>query len=295
MAALAEFLFERIFLGDAAAAMAGDLPGVCEAWGPDVLVHEGTEFGAPLAAEATGLPRATLVTQASWPPTSMAPLVAPAVDRVRADLGLPADPGLERLGSCLHLACYPPLFQVSGSPQSWFPDLRPLRPVPYDGPTPPAALDRGDRPLVLVALGTTVARRAADILQAVLDGLATEPVDVVTAPGGDRWVPVGATAQQADIVVGSGGWDTSMAALAAGKPSLVLPQAGDQSFNAFRMEAAGAGIRLLSHAVDPGTVRRAVRELLDEPLYFANAQRLRRSIEAMPGPAELVPVLAALT
>jgi UDP:flavonoid glycosyltransferase YjiC (YdhE family) len=254
VAALAEFLFERIFLGDAAAAMAGDLPGVCEAWGPDMLVHEGTEFGAPLAAEATGLPRATLVTQASWPPTSMAPLVAPAVDGVRADLGLPADPGLERLASCLHLACYPPLFQVSGSPQSWFPDLRPLRPVPYDGPTPPAALDRGD-----------------------------------------RWVPVGATAQQADIVVGSGGWDTSMAALAAGKPSLVLPQAGDQSFNAFRMEAAGAGIRLLSHAVDPGTVRRAVRELLDEPLYFANAQRLRRSIEAMPGPAELVPVLAALT
>lgn len=294
VAELGEFLFTRIFLEHAAAAMAGDLPGVCGSWGPDLVVHEGTEFGAPLAAEMTGLPRVAVVTEASWPPQSLAPFRAPTLDRVRADLGLAPDPALERLTSCLHLSCLPPLFQVSPTAQSGYADLRPLRPVPYDGPTPAAELHRGERPLVLVTLGTVFATRAAHVLQAVLDGLADEPVDVVTALGEDKWVPVGAAARHADVVIGHGGWGTTMAALVAGKPSLVLPQAGDQFFNAFRVEATGAGLRLLAHAVDPGTVRRAVHDLLDDPLYFANAQRLRRSIEAMPGPADLVPVLAAL-
>ncbi|HVF75909.1 MAG TPA: glycosyltransferase [Acidimicrobiales bacterium] len=293
---LGDFLFNRIFLEHAAAAMAGDLPGAFDSWGPDVVVHEGTEFGTVLAADMVEVPRVTVITDAAWPPQSLAPFFAPTLDRVRADLGLAPDPHLERLASCLHLACYPPYFQLSPTPQSWYPDLRPLRPVPYDGPTPPVELPRhGDRPLVLVTLGTVFAKRAGDVLQAVLDGLAQEDVDVVTALGADKWVPVGAGARQADVVVGHGGWGTTMATLVAGKPSLVLPQAGDQFSNAFRVEASGAGLRLLAHAVDPGTVRRAVRELLDDPLYFANAQRLRRSIEAMPGPAELVPVLTALT
>lgn len=80
---------------------------------------------------------------------------------------------------------------------------------------------------------------------------------------------------EGDVAVGPADWSFVMRALLAGKPLAMTPRDDDERYLAFRVCAAGAG--LLDR---PG----AVEELHDEPLYYANAHRLRRELEAMPSP-----------
>ena len=52
--------------------------------------------------------------------------------------------------------------------------------------------------------------------------------------------------REAALVIGHGGFGTTMTALAAGVPQLVLPLfSSDQFLNAERIQAAGVGIQLL--------------------------------------------------
>ena len=86
-----------------------------------------------------------------------------------------------------------------------------------------------------------------------------------------------------DIAVGPADWAFVMRALLAGKPLVMTPRDDDtERYLAFRVCAAGAGLLARPDAR---------RELLDEPFYFANAQRLRREIAAMPSSAATVAVL----
>jgi UDP:flavonoid glycosyltransferase YjiC (YdhE family) len=89
---------------------------------------------------------------------------------------------------------------------------------------------------------------------------------------------------EADVAVGPADWAFVMRALTAGKPLAMAPRDDDERYLAFRVCAAGAG-RL--HR--PG----AIEELHEEPLYYANAQRIRRELEAMPSPAAVAPLLTA--
>lgn len=73
-----------------------------------------------------------------------------------------------------------------------------------------------------------------------------------------------------------------------------FPHGADQFRNAERSSAAGVGKAPWSHEVSAEAVRRDVRALLDEPGFRQNAGRLRREIDAMPPPAEVVGVLERL-
>ena len=81
-----------------------------------------------------------------------------------------------------------------------------------------------------------------------------------------------------------------IAALMHGVPSLLQPLGADQFYNAFRVDACGAGRTQDRSYVTPEDVRRAARALLDEPLYRLNAQRLAREIEAMPATRRRFPL-----
>lgn len=87
---------------------------------------------------------------------------------------------------------------------------------------------------------------------------------------------------EGDVAVGPADWAFVMRALLAGKPLAMTPRDDNERYLAFRVCAAGAGL-----LAGPGTVE----ELHDEPLYYANAQRLRKELEAMPAPADLVPLI----
>jgi UDP:flavonoid glycosyltransferase YjiC (YdhE family) len=98
-------------------------------------------------------------------------------------------------------------------------------------------------------------------------------VEVAQFADHDRLMPDSAT------VIGHGGLGTVLRALAHGVPQLLLPLGRDQAFNADRVEQLGAGIRLPSDA-PPGRIRTALRGLLTDRRFAAQASRVARRIVA---------------
>ena len=160
--------------------------------------------------------------------------------------------------------------------------------------TEPFVPPTGTQPLVVVGLSSTPMKGSTDMLRrivAALDGLrvravvptgpAVDPADV---PGTSsvavvRSVPHAQLFQHADVVITHAGHGTLMKALAAGVPTLCLPMGRDQKDNVVRAERHGAVLRLRPDT-SPARIAAAVRRLLDEPHFRANARRLGARLRA---------------
>ncbi|WP_410637152.1 glycosyltransferase [Amycolatopsis sp. lyj-346] len=201
----------------------------------------------------------------------------------------PDDIGFARPAGGVHLDICPPSLQEAGFLATA--DRIPLRPVPFAEP------GEFRRPLVYLTLGTAFG--TPEVLQTAIRGLAALGVPVVVATGRVRpeelggvpdhvtlsaWVPQAAVVPHADLVVHHGGSDTTLGALAAGVPQLVLPQGADQFANAEALLAAGAALRLL-----PGELSAdAVTEQAGKAASCRDAARaLAVEIAAMPSPGEV--------
>lgn len=147
------------------------------------------------------------------------------------------------------------------------------------------------RPLVVASLSSTF-QNQRDLLQRIIAGLGTLPVrGLVTlgpAMAGETFdvppnVAAVASAPHAQVfphasaIITHAGHGTVMRALASGVPLLCLPMGRDQDDNAARVFARGAGLRLKPSAKPP-RIAAAVRRLLDEPGFRADAERLGRII-----------------
>src|SRR5262245_17390297 len=111
---------------------AAALPASLAEWRPDVLVCDETDFGAMLAAEAAGIPAATVLVTASG--RFVRPdLVAPFLDPVRAEHGLAADPALAAAHRHLVLSPFPPSLRDPHA--SWPPVAQAFRSLRADTPT----------------------------------------------------------------------------------------------------------------------------------------------------------------
>jgi MGT family glycosyltransferase len=155
--------------------------------------------------------------------------------------------------------------------------------------TPPA----GDDPLVLVGMSSTFMDHA-DVLQRAttalgdlpVRGLVTTgpaiPVDAIDAPSNVTVVeraPHSQVLRHASAVLTHAGHGTVIKSLAAGVPVVAVPLGRDQLDNAARVAHHGAGLRLKPNASSEA-IARAVRRVLDEPSYRANAERLASAIAA---------------
>lgn len=187
----------------------------------------------------------------------------------------------------------------------------PLQQPPTNAPTdfPWSRLD--GRPLVYASLGT-LANRLTHVFRAILDGLASEAVQVVVAlgrrdatwelPAPPNAVVVGYAPQldlieRASLVITHAGLNTTLESLARGTPMLCIPLANDGPGVAARVAHVGAGELLRLGKVTPERVRQLARLLLDTPAYRASAERVRESIRAAGGAtraAELVEANLAL-
>jgi MGT family glycosyltransferase len=166
-----------------------------------------------------------------------------------------------------------------------------------------------DRPLVYATLGTVFNSRI-DIFQAILAGLRDEPVNLVLTVGRDqdpaqfgsqppnvlieRYIPQSEIFLRCDLVLTHGGSGTIMAALNCGMPLVVVPVSADQPENAKRCVELGLGQMVEPGNLSPDTIRDAVRAVLADPSYRANAERLRRELWSLPGLEQAVALLEEL-
>ena len=287
----------RMLAGVAAPARAGDLVPIVREWRPDVIVHDETDFGAPVAAAVAGIPYADH-SVAILRPLDAARLARETLlalwDRWGVELG-----PFGGLFQYLYLDVCPPSLQS--------PEIDQIE-VAYSvtnartdaaGEQPPAWIaELRAVPTLYVSLGTLF-NQDPHVFATILEALHDEDLNVIVTIGADRdpaalgpqpghihiegFIPQSALLPNCDAAINQGG-TALFEILAHGLPLLVLPQGANQFNNAEACVAAGVGISLLPDQVATDSIAAAVRELLAEPPYRERAEHVAREIEAMPGP-----------
>ena len=94
----------------------------------------------------------------------------------------------------------------------------------------------------------------------------------------ERWVAQASVMPHAAAMVAHGGAGTTLAALAAGVPLVLLPLSADQPINARRVAELGAGLALDGVPAAVPRLAAAVTRVLEEPGYRAAARRVAAQV-----------------
>jgi MGT family glycosyltransferase len=210
----------------------------------------------------------------------------------------------------LHLCFTPPAWDGSSVPRprnARF--LRHINTVEPRAQLPDWVERLPDHPTVLASLGT-VFNTTPGVLEAIVAALADEPINLIVAIGRDQdpsrfgpqpgnvclegYVPQPLLLAHCDAFVTHGGFNSVKEALSSGVPMVVLPISADQPYSAERCAELGVARRLGADARTPEAIRDAVRQVLTEPGYRANARAFQAEMMALPGPEEMVKLLESL-
>ncbi|HUS13744.1 MAG TPA: glycosyltransferase [Chloroflexia bacterium] len=305
------FAYPRLFVGIGARLRAPQLVAIAQAWQPDMLIREGGEYGAVVAAEYLNLPHATVSYAAALQTLGLFERdAAEHLDPVRRQWGLPPDPDLAALYRYLYLAYAPPSFglhavTVIGPAQHIPATTHFIRPEVFDQPgtevLPEWVTRLPEQPTVYVTLGTEVNKEPdlyPSVLQTIIAGLRDAPVNLIVTLGRDkdpadfgpqpahvhieRYIPQSLLLPHCDLMVMHGGSNSLLAALDLGMPVVVVPLIADQFFNAHVTGSLGLGQVVQRGALTPATIRAAVDEVLANPIYRQNAERMQAEMHALP-------------
>ncbi len=296
-------------------AIANDVLTELEREPAEVLVVDCMLFTALSAAEASGIPTATLVHTPytifrGGPLVEMFAVGLEPLNRHRAGLGLAPVAQLVELhdGCELAIVALPKEFEPE-SPDA--PNVFRMGPV-LDAPAlqrTDEAVDLGDgsTPLVLVSL-STAEQGQVELLQSIADAVAGLPVRAImtTGPAVDPAVIVAGPNTQvvqyrphaeilpaSSLVITHAGLGTVMASLGHGVPLVCVPMGRDQFFNAERVAAMGAGL-MLPPGADPAAIAGAVSTVLDDVRFRDAAGQFAGTIGRTGGAVGAVNRLEAL-
>jgi MGT family glycosyltransferase len=294
-----------------------DMAAAVERVRPDALIVDVTTVGAAAVAEAQGLPWAQSVPlfqhsafgsggpdAVTMVPFGMAPAGIDVLNEPRRRVGLRALDGAGDVWRApLHLYYtahpfedpalrFPASFRLVG-PGLWEP--------PWDAPL---WLDEIDRPMVLVSVSSEFQRDDA-LVQVALEAMKSETVTVVVttaahdpaifrAPENARvmgWLAHGPVVGRAAVVVCHGGMGITQKALAAGVPACVVPFGRDQFDVATRVAATDSGTFVSPDALEPETLRKAIRAAMEKR---AGAAEIASAFASAGGPAAAADELEAL-
>jgi UDP:flavonoid glycosyltransferase YjiC (YdhE family) len=299
------------YAGSTARDRATKVRRLCEEWHPDILVCDEMDFGAIVAAEAVGVPYATVICIGSgafaWPELVREPLNA-----LRHEHALPPDPELTMLRRHLILSPFPPSFRDPTNPLPH--NARAIRAVAAEGSAStdaaPWLTGREARPLVYFTLGTIFNLESGDLFERVLAGLRELSAEVVVTVGREfdpqvlgrqpstvhvrSYIPQSRLLPHCNLVVSHGGSGSVIGALAHGVPMVLLPIGADQPFNAARCEALHVGRMLNAVEATPEDVYLAALGVLEDASYKQSAKRLEAEIAALPDPEYGVRLLEQL-
>lgn len=300
------------------AAIAGDVR-------PDLIVRDSWEFASTIVGEERGVPVVRVGLGLAAVEEETIALAAGPVDRARARAGLPPDPAGERMRATPFLTMLPAALDDPAAPRPAVTHRFRAGPATAAGSLPDWW--PGDaRPLVHLTLGSVAPlshlpyfpalyRDAVEALSSmpvrvlVTVGAARDPADLGAVPENvrvERWIDLDTVAARADVVVGHGGYGTTLGSLTRGVPLVVLPLfSGDQWANATAVARTGAGIALDDDRATrtvfglpaPEVMDRltdAVRKLLEDPAHRRAAGAIAEEIRGLPPVEDSVRILGEI-
>ena len=278
------------------------MSAACEEWRPELVLREPAEYASAVAAEAAGLPHRRVAIGLAWSDRQMTEIARPALE-ARA-------PGItDVIQESPYLTVWPESLE---EPSDRGPaDTRRFSDPGADAPPEPLGdhWPGDDRPLVYLSFGSVTgtlptapalyrsALEAASALDARvlvttgneldLEALGEPPPNVHLA----RWIPQKDVLSEASLVVSHGGSGTTLGALAAGLPLVVVPLFADQPPNAKRVAEVGAGLVVeprrehdaaLPSGIDPDALRAAIVSALGDPALAERARTMAAEMRALP-------------
>jgi MGT family glycosyltransferase len=119
------------------------------------------------------------------------------------------------------------------------------------------------------------------------------PAELLPLPANFRYtpfVPGLAMARRSDVLIHHGGYGSCQTGLFTGTPAVIVPTSSERESNARRVAALGAGqwvhvhgIGELQKHVDAGELRAKVKQVLADPSYKENAERISRRLQTYGG------------
>ncbi|MGI8413761.1 MAG: glycosyltransferase [Solirubrobacteraceae bacterium] len=297
----------RMLADVAAPVRAADLVPILRQWRPDVLVHDETDFGGPVAAAVAGIPYADH-SVAILRPLQAARLARETILGLWQEWGVDLGP-FGGLFKYLYLDVCPPGLQSPEIDQIDVAHPMTNARLPAEGEHAPPWIDElRPVPTLYLSLGTLF-NQDPHVFATILEGLREDDLNVIVTIGADQdpavlgpqpphvhiegFIPQSVLLPRCDAVINQGG-TAIFEILAHGLPLLVVPQGANQFHNGEACVAAGAALSLLPGEVTPEAIRAAVRTLIDASSYRERAQLLAREIEAMPGPDPAVRLVEQL-
>jgi UDP:flavonoid glycosyltransferase YjiC (YdhE family) len=290
------------------------LKAALEEWRPDLVLRDPNEYGSALAAELHGVPHARVAIGLGSVEELGLGIAAGAIDAIRQAEGLSPDPDAEVLRASPYLSTFPRTLDEGEQP-----DTRRFHDPAWDAPAgelPDWWPGREDQPLVYVTFGSVAGSfpQAVPVYGVALDAVAELPVRVLLTVGRELdigvlggtpanvriepWVPQQDVLGHASAAVVHGGSGSTLGALSAGLPLVVVPLFADQPENARRVAEVGAGIAVEPTREDPAAttapLRAAIESVLAESSYRERAGALAGELRAEPPVDAAVPLLESL-
>ncbi|UCM89376.1 glycosyltransferase [Streptomyces marincola] len=288
--------------------MIDGLLAAARAWRPDAVVYEPGMSGGLITARETGVAGVVhgvgLRHPTAWGMFGM----APSARRLGIE-NLPEHPEFE---ICVSPDSLEALNETPGEDEAFVIKLL-MNPTPFNGggELPEWALSRGDRPRVVVSMGSaSAAMREGRVLTELVRGAAALDAEVVVTTGSGglpaaldplpknvravSWLPMSELLPVSDAVIHHAGMGTLYAAYAAGVPQLSVPPSGGQPAPHEVTEARGAGLTLTPDELTAREVTGAVRALLEQPGFRTASREVAAEMAAMPGPTAVMDRLTRL-
>jgi UDP:flavonoid glycosyltransferase YjiC (YdhE family) len=279
-----------LFVGAYGAAALPGMLELVETFRPDAILHETAEAAALIAGDTYRVPTARVGVALATPYEEWwLRMSAGALDTLRATTGLRFDPGAERAARTPLLTRVPAVLdRHQGEPPALVHRFR-------DGDVTEAPATDDPRPYVPISFGTMVPADGhyPGLYRAAIDAVADLPVRVLVTVGRqadpaalgplpenvrvERWVPMDRMLAGAAAFVTHGGAGTTLAALAAGVPMVVLPVSADQPLNARLVAAHGAGLAV----AEPAAIGPALERLLGDQRHGDVARAIADDIAAL--------------